>query len=177
MTILRVLVVMGALRGIASADTFTAGAAGGAALGEASGGETAGLFVHLDGAADWHPIAGVALGAEAQLWTVNTAWQDVLARVTLSTSASDSVRMYVRGGVGAAFLHSDDSDRSSPKVVGLAYAASCGLLVAAGQTWDIDIGLRYNHFAASSQTAPDGFMTKPEITAVSVGLGFDAVIW
>jgi opacity protein-like surface antigen len=177
MTILRVLVVLGGLCAVAAADTITAGAAGGAAIGSAPDAEVAGLFVHLDGAVDWHPTAGVALGVEAQAWTINTSWQDVLARVTLSTSASDSVRMYVRGGVGAAFLHSDDSDRGSPKVVGLAYAASCGLLVAAGQTWDIDIGLRYNHFAASNQTAPDGFMTKPEITAVSVGLGFDAVIW
>lgn len=71
MTILRVLVVLGGLYGVAAADTITAGAAGGAAIGSAPDAEVAGLFVRLDGAVDWHPTAGVALGAEAQAWTIN----------------------------------------------------------------------------------------------------------
>jgi hypothetical protein len=175
------LVVLGGFCGVAAADTITVGAAGGAALGSTPDAEMPGLFVHLGGAADWHPTAGVALGValgvEVQAWTINTSWQDMLARLTLSTSASESVRMYVRGGVGAALLHTDDSSSSSSKVVGLAYAVSAGLLIVAGRTWDIDVGLRYNRFAASPQMAPDGFITRPEITAVSVGLGFDALIW
>ena len=173
-SMLGVLVLLGALRGAAHADTVTAGAGGGAAIGMYPDAEIPGLFVNLDGTVDWHPTPAVALGVEAQAWAINTSWQDVMARLTLSTS-STSVRMYVRGGVGAALLHADPADPSSNRVVGLAYAVSCGLLVAAGNTWDIDIGLRFNRFAAADQDSY-GDITRPQITAVSIGLGFDTVV-
>jgi opacity protein-like surface antigen len=133
--------------------------------------------VHLDGTADWHPSEDVALGVQAQYWTLDTSWQAVLARATLSTATSDRGRLYLRGGLGAAFMHHDLDDSSTGVATGLAYAVSTGFLVKAGSAWRMDFELRYSHFQAAAETDPFGFVLEPKITTVSLGLGFDAVVW
>lgn len=173
---LRALIIMVcvASTATANADELTVGAMTGAAFGTGEGADGPGLFVHGDGVLDWHPSPSVALGAQAQLWTINTTWEDLLARITLSTDSSASTRLYIRGGAGGALMHSDIADPSSHLSAGLAYAFGAGILIAAGRSWDIDIELRYSHFQGSSETAPDGYLLDPWVTVVGIGVGFDA---